>query len=125
MPTGRIASMLFLFAVWFGYAMTYPLVGAAEAQEIRDIQCNAIRLSWTKNGEFAIANVYNGCPQAAVYVAVCVTLGNGARVPRQTVGPVPYGQTQAINIGAISNLDLSAPVPWVAWSLIASDPCRQ
>lgn len=106
-------------------AVTIPVVLSVDcrAQGIQDIICNNITLSATMENQFVVLHAYNGCPQGAVYVAVCVTLADGTRVSRQTVGLVPYGQTRPITIGTVTSLNMRAPLPWVSWSLIARNPC--
>lgn len=120
----RGRSMHILRTVSVLTAIIFSFIGHSKAQEPRDIRCDAIKLSWTRNGNFAVINAYNGCVEGAVYVAVCITLANETRVSRQTVDPVPYGQTAPITIGMISDIDLNATVPWTAWSRIPQNPCK-
>jgi len=93
------------------------------AQEIRNVRCDKIKLSWTVENQFAVVNAHNGC-WAPMYVAVCIPLKSGGWVRYGTPSPVPPGQIQPINVGVLNGINLGKAPCWSAGSLTADDPCK-
>lgn len=121
---GEAATMRAFKTTLLAWGILFLFAAQGSAQQVHNIVCNKITLSWTCDGQFAVINAYNGCPEAPMYVAVCITFKDGRKQALQTVGPVPYGQTKPITIGLPKDISERAPVRWAAWSLIPSDPCR-